>query len=180
MKADSKERYVSALREHAVRKTCGKSEPVVVDSFRFFDEACERAGLPHTFGKNSRKQIIDLFTDAFAQACTSDDDGFPIIIHKVNEEVVRLAGHGRQAVIDAEDRTRSAYAKAATTRSSNPHSGWALFGPESNKNHPIVNASFSVRKKRIETSAVNFNKQVESLAPDLLIGYDGEQKRIAS
>ncbi len=178
MKADSKERYVSAMREHAQRKTRGTCEPVVVDAYRFFDEACSRSDMDHTFMKGDRKRIIDLFTDAFSQACTSDDEGFPIIIHKANQEVVDLVRHGKQAVID-EDRTTSAYVEAATTRGNNPLAGWALFGPESNKNHPIVKASFSVQGKRIKTSLRNFNKTVEPVAPELLIGSSGNQKAIA-
>lgn len=180
MKADSKERYVSAMREHAKRKTLGATEPVVVDAYRFFDEACSRFGLDHTFMKGDRKRIIDLFTDAFSQACTSDDVGFPIIVHKVNQEVVEIVKHGKQAAFD-EDRTPAAYVDAATTRSNNPHAGWALFGTDSNKTHPIVSASFSQRKKRIETSTSNFNKQVRRIAPDLLIGSNGsDQKRITA
>ena len=180
MKADSKERYVSAMREHAKRKTLGTTEPVVVDAYRFFDEACSREGLDHTFMKGDRKRIIDLFSDVLAQACTSDDEGFPIIVHKVNCEVVELVRHGKQAVFD-EDRTPASYVDAATTRSNNPHAGWALFGPSSNKSHPVVNASFSQRKKRIETSTSNFNKQVQRIAPDLLIGSNGSaQKRITA
>jgi hypothetical protein len=161
--------YVAALMEHARRKTIGATAPVVVNAYRFFDEACYRADIAHTYSSIDTKRILDRFDDPLRHACHTDEEGFPISVLKMPRLVIATAGHGRQAVID-EDRTPERYRQAATINGSNPYDGWALFGPDVPKDHPIVGASLVVEQRIIESRRDNFNSKVARIAPMLSIG----------
>ena len=179
MKRDSRDQYVAAMVSHARRKTVGAAQPVVVNAYRFFDEAADKAGLPHAMNASNTKQIIDMFHDDLANGCCGDDDGLPIIVLKVTRGVIKEASHGRQAVID-ENRTPKIYRTAATVSRGNPHEGWALFAPDASKDHPIVRAGLEGEKKRIETSQRNFDSKVEVIASDMRIGISShEQAKLA-
>jgi len=168
MKRDAKEAYVQALTEHARRKTLGATQPVVVDAYRFFDEAVSRiSGLYHPFSKGNTKQILDQFTDDLQRNCVSIVEGFPIIVIKIAHDVIKNR-HGKQAVVDA-DNTSENYKEAATVCPHNPYSGWALFSPGACKDHPIVGATFSTQRDRINTSQQNFNRKVAKIDPTLRI-----------
>jgi len=169
MKRDSREKYVSALKQHALKKTVGQPCPVVVSAYRFFDEAANGAGLPHTFTSGDIKKILDMFDEDFRQSCVNDDDGFPITVLKMTRNVIELVGHGRQAVID-DDRTPEAYKAAATISGRNAYEGWVLIGPDVPKDHPMIGASLKTQQQRLETSVTNFNDRVEKVAPKMMIG----------
>ncbi len=157
MKRDAKESYVSALVEHARRKTRGASDPVAVQAYRFFDEACDRADLPHPFNNSNCKQIIDQFTDELLRECSQmDGDDMPILVLKITDRVINLAGHGRQAKVD-EKRTPEKYREAATACRGNANEGWLLFSPKANRNHPSIRGTYGPQKKRIETTIENYN-----------------------
>lgn len=180
MKAEAKRRYLDALVEHAQRKTRGATEPVVVQAYRFFDEACARNDLPHPFMPGNVRQILDQFTDGFVSSCFSGDgEGFPIQVMKMAKAVGLLCGHGRQAVMDAE-RTPERYRTAATISGSNGLECWALFGPDANRHHPMIKAGIETERKRLKTSVSRFNQRTKWIEDDTVKIDVSDQKLLAS
>ena len=137
MKRNHFNRYVLALADHAASRVSTATDPLCVNAFRFFDEACFRQGIEHTFEKVDDDRIVSLFTEQLCHACHSDRDGFPIFVFKATKQVVELVGHGRQAIVDA-DLTAERYLRAATKHGGNPFVGWALFGPGVQAGHPML------------------------------------------
>lgn len=163
MRTDDKEQYIAAMVELARLKTTGSELPVVVDVYRFFSEACKRAGLPHTFSPGDGKVIVARFFEDLGNALFASED---IKLIKTTARVLREVGHGRQAKKDG-DRTAEAYKTWATVSKSNPANALAFFGSETSRNHPIL-AVFATEKKRIETSVSNYEKRTGRFSDESL------------
>lgn len=169
MKASHKELYLNSLAQHAGRITTGKTNPVVVGIYPFFAQACDRAGLMHSYTPGDTRRIDDTFFDLLQKRLFKCG----MAAFRTTREVLSLVGHGRVADIN-DDATPNAYKTSATPRSGNPLTAFAIFGDGCERQHPIL-GGMGPAIKALKTRSKNVARQCQPFGlpqPQLFMSDD--------
>lgn len=176
MKSKHKKRYLEALTDLASQMAVGASVPVVVDSYRFFSDACERADIPQPFTPDDRRRINRSFTSGFTRMAAGLDP--PVRILPVAAYVLGVCGHGKQAVID-DNRTPFEYREAAKSRDGNAYECWAICGETTNMEHPMFHGPLETERQRIVSSAVSHGERARLVGATPALAHSGGNGTLA-
>lgn len=134
MKSKHRKLYLDAMIEQASRISDGKMFPVVVDSFGFFDAACNKADppLPHTYGGRDRSYIVRKFGRHLAP-CMEE---LGMALGRVRGELLDAVGHNKEAMLNSEF-SADWYKKTAAPARDHSAVAFVVFGVDVMPDHPL-------------------------------------------
>ena len=164
MKPSYKNDVSNAMANHLVQVTEGKPLPVVFSAYHLLDQGTKKnevngvsVPIGHPYGRSDSRRLVKLFGRAVIQAAIPKG----VTVITVPEDVLQLVASGRQAVVDElGDQTSKAYAVANDPRKGNPLAGFVAFGPDCDKDHPVLHIHIANDRMRDDAIGTAANKRV--------------------